>query len=122
MRLIAICLMPGLGLGLAACDMGHLGNPLIWPVAVVGSGVENAHYGARRKQVSRHVAAHHAAMITDIVAGGGPALTIAADLAGISKQRRPELVASLQRDIAKFTPNAAKPRELLVVWLMVHGG
>lgn len=118
MRLIAICLM----LGLAACDMGHLGNPLIWPVAAVGNGVENARYGARRKQVLRHVTAQHGAIITDIAAGGGPALTIAADLAGVSEQHRPELRASLQHDIAKFTPNTAETRELLVVWLMVHGG
>lgn len=118
MRLIAICLM----LGLAACDMGHLGNPLAWPAVAVGSGVENARYGARRKQVTRHVNAQYAAVIADIAAGGGPALTIAADLADVSEQRRPELRASLQRDIAKFTPNTAETRELLVIWLMVHGG
>lgn len=109
-------------LGLAACDMGHLGNPILWPVTTVGNGSENARYGGRRKQVGRHIDAHYSEIMFEIKAGSGPALTTAADLARVPMQKRPELVQNLQRDIKKFTPNTPENRELLVVWLMVHGG
>jgi len=38
-------------LPLAACDAGHLGNPLLLPVTGIATGFENATYNARRKQV-----------------------------------------------------------------------
>lgn len=117
MRLIAL----GFMLGLAACDMGHLGNPLGWPGSAVGNGIENASYAARRKHVTTHVAAHYSGIITDIKIGGGPALTQAADLAGVAATNRPELLRSLQNDHAKFTPDTPEARERLVIWLMVHG-
>ena len=40
---------------LAACDAGHLGNPLTLPVRAVASGIEKAHYDARRDKVSGYL-------------------------------------------------------------------
>lgn len=121
MRLIAPSLMLSLVLGLAACDMGHLGNPAAWPVAAVGGGIENVGYAARRKRVADHVATQHAALLTDIGTGGGPTLSLGADLAGVPAARRPELRRTLKNDLTKFSPDTPAARERLVIWLMVHG-
>ena len=117
MRLIGF----GMILALAACDMGHLGNPVMWPGMAVGSGLENASYNARRRQVQDHLAQNYVAVLTDIRSGGGPALTLGADLARVPPGTRPELIRSLKRDIAKFTPDTPAARERLLVWFMVHG-
>jgi hypothetical protein len=111
----------GLVLALGGCDMGHLGNPVMWPGMVVGGGIENASYNARRKRVSGHIMAHQAEILADIRAGGGPALTTGADLARVPDAVRPEMIRIMQSDIAKFTPDTAQAREQLVVWFMVHG-
>jgi len=117
MRPIGLILVLALG----GCDMGHLGNPVMWPGMAVGSVIENASYNARRKQVSKHVAAHYSDILADIRAGGGPALTLGADLARIPAAARPALIRTMQSDIAKFTPDSKQTRERLVVWFMVHG-
>lgn len=111
----------GLVLALAGCDMGHLGNPVMWPGMVVGSGIENATYGARRKKVETHVATNQGEILTDIRSDGGPALTTGMDLARVPSADRPKLLRVLKEDIAKFTPGTPQAREQLVVWLMVHG-
>ena len=43
---------------LAACDTGHLGNPLTLPVRAVVNGVENAGYQAQRDRVSAYLTDH----------------------------------------------------------------
>ncbi|HHI70900.1 MAG TPA: hypothetical protein ENJ91_07840 [Rhodobacteraceae bacterium] len=106
---------------LAGCDMGHLGNPLLWPVGAVSTTVENASYGAKRKKVENYVAAHQFEMISDIAVGGGPAISKGMDLAGIPQARRPEFLPILKEDIAMFRPNTPEAREKLVIALMVHG-
>ena len=111
----------GLVLALGGCDMGHLGNPVMWPGMVVGGGIENASYNARRAQVANHVDAHQGAILGDIRAGGGPALTTAADLARVPVAVRPEMTRIMQSDITKFTPDTLPAREQLVIWFMVHG-
>lgn len=117
MRLTGLALVLVLG----ACDMGHLGNPVIWPGLVVGSSLENATYNARRTRVSSHIAAHYSDILTDIRAGGGPTLTVGADLARVPPRKRPEMTRIMQDDIAKFTPDTPAARERLLVWFMVHG-
>ena len=114
-----------LTLGLAGCDMGHLGNPLMWPVEAVGNGLDNATYNARRTQVEKHVALNQATILTDIRSGTngnyGTALKTAMDLARVPEVSRPQLLDILKTDIAKFTPNTPQAREQLVVWFMVNG-
>ena len=111
----------GVILVLGACDMGHLGNPVMWPGMAVGSGLENASYNARRRQIQDHVALHYSEVLADIRSGGGPALTLGADLAHVPPKAHPELIRVLKTDIAKFTPDTPDARERLVVWFMVHG-
>jgi len=108
-------------LALSGCDMGHLGNPAMWPGMAVGSSVENATYNARRKKVAAHVTAHQQDILDDIRAGGGSNLNTGMDLARVPTQTRPELLRTLKADINKFSPDTPQARENLVVWLMVHG-
>lgn len=116
MRLMTIALIFGLG----ACDMGHLGNPVMWPSMAVGNGLQNASYNARRRQVQDHVTQHYVAILNDIRNGNGAALTMGADLARVPAKNRPALIHALKTDIAKFTPDTPAARERLVVWFMVH--
>ena len=106
---------------LGACDMGHLGNPVMWPGMVVGGGLENASYNARRGKVKAHVNAHHSDILADIQRGGGPALSTGADLARVPKAARAEMLRMLKQDYAKFSPDTDQAREMLIIWLMVHG-
>ncbi len=43
---------------LAACDAGHLGNPLTLPIRGAASAIENASYDARRGRVKAYLSAH----------------------------------------------------------------
>lgn len=117
MRLIGLVLL----FGLAACDMGHLGSPVMWPSMAVSNGLENASYNARRQRVQAHLAQRYTEVLTDIRSGGGPALTLAAELAQVPPQTRPELTRTLNADLAKFSPDTPAARERLLVWFMVHG-
>ena len=110
-----------LPLALAACDMGHLGNPLLLPIGAVTTAVGNAGYEARRNKLSDYVNAHHNDILADIQAGNGPALTHALDLAKVHPSARADLLARLQKDFAMYRDNTAEARENLVVTLMVHG-
>ena len=111
-----------MALALGGCDMGHLGNPLMWPGMAVGNAVENTAYNARRMKVSDHVNAHQFEILTDIGVGGGPALGKAFDLARIRKTNRPQVLRDLQKEIAMYRPNTDEAREQLVIALMVNGG
>ncbi len=111
-----------MALVLGGCDMGHLGNPLMWPGMAVGNAVENTTYNARRKKVSDHVNAHQFEILTDIGVGGGPALGKAFDLARVPEENRAQVLRNFQKDIAMYRPNTAKAREQLVIALMVNGG
>jgi hypothetical protein len=111
----------GFVLTLSACDMAHLGNPVMWPAMVVGNAAQNASYNARRTRVEAHVNAHHGDILNEIENGGGPALSQGMNLARVPKQTRPEVLRILKKDIAKFSPDTDQAREMLVVWLMMHG-
>ena len=105
---------------LPACtpEASHIPNPVLLPGQAASTAVSNATYGARRARVSRHVAAHHPALMAEIAAGSGPHLTQAMDLARVKAADRPALIRRLQQDRALY---AADP-EALIVALMVHGG
>jgi len=108
-------------LTLGGCDMGHLGNPVMWPRMAVGNAVENTTYNTRRKKVSNHVNAHQLEILADIGVGGGASLTKAFDLARVSETNRPSVLRRMQSDIAMYRPNTAQAREHLVIALMVNG-
>lgn len=112
-------LMILLVVGTTGCGTGpsHLPNPVLLPGQAVTTGFENAAYNARRNRVSTHVEAHHALIMSDVVAGTGPQLTKAMDLARVAPARRPALTQVMQEDMALYR----RDPEALVVALMVHG-
>ena len=110
---------------LASCnskDASHI--PPIWeiPGAVIGGGIENAVYGAKRKRVEAHVSANFDAIIADMRSGSGPALARAFELAGVTEAKHDELIADIlgNPDIYLEGP-PAQNIENLVVAFMVHG-
>lgn len=104
-------------LGACGTEANHLGNPLLWPVTLPVSAVEEAVYGARRAEVSDYVADQYPALLADIRASGGPTLATAFDLARVPPETRAVVTARMAGDIALYE---ADP-EALVVALMVSG-
>ncbi|MBU2982407.1 hypothetical protein KO498_11365 [Lentibacter algarum] len=102
---------------LASCDAGHLGNPLLLPVSGLTTGIENASYNTRRKKVSDYVLMHHAALMQEALASGGPHLTEAYALARVAPARHAVLTKRIATDQALYRQDA----EALTVALMVHG-
>ena len=47
---------------LAACDAGHLGNPLTLPIRGAASAIENASYDARRGRVKAYLSANQSSL------------------------------------------------------------
>jgi hypothetical protein len=89
---------------LSACsnEASHLGNPLLLPINAIATVGQNAAYNQRRAQVEVFVKSNFDALIRDIMAGGGPVLTEAMDIAGIRAGDRPARVIQLQSDIALY--------------------
>jgi len=108
-------------LALSGCDMGHLGNPLMWPGMAVGNAVDNAGYNARRKRVSDHVNTHQLEILTDIGVGGGASLTKAFDLARVHETNRPAVLRTMKNEMSMYRPNTAEAREQLVIVFMING-
>ena len=104
----------------AACstEANHLGNPLLWPVYAMSTGLENAAYNARRGEVELHVKTNHGALLTEIGAGGGPLIEVAMDLAGVPEADRHARLTQLRADLPLYTESP----EALIVALMVYGG
>ena len=96
-------------LPLAACDGGHLGNPLTLPVRGVVSGLENASYAARRDTVSTYLA-HHRTHLNDPGIQSG-----LWDIAPIPPKRR----AKVLREIAALMDSPDWVEQATVI-VMVH--
>ena len=104
---------------LAACsgEANHLGNPLLWPVYAVSTGLENAVYNERRGQVEVIVKSNYPGILSEIEAGGGPVLTEAMDTALIPVADRPARLIQMKADLPLYRESP----EALVVALMVYG-
>jgi len=85
-----------LALPLAACDFGHLGNPLLLPVRAAGAGLENASYNAQRRKVGTYLAANRAGIL--VGNGPGPAWAGLTEIA----RTRPENEAKMLRDFLRI--------------------
>ena len=96
-------------LPLAACDAGHLGNPLTLPVSGVVAGIENASYDARRGRVSAYLAQHRTHLNDPGIQSG------LWDIAPVPPATRPKVLS----EIAALTdpPNWV---EQAIVIVMVH--
>jgi len=105
-------------LSLAACSSGanHLGNPLLWPVNAVTTGIENSIYDAQRNEVEDYVALNHSELLANIEDGGGPVLRDAFELVQIPPSERGDVIEVMQEDIGILTDNP----DHLVVTLMVN--
>jgi len=107
-----------LALGGCSGEANHLGNPLLWPFSAIGAAFGNASYDARRGEVELFVKTNHPTLLSDIAAGGGPAVTRAMDLALIPPEDRPTRITQLRADL----PLHSDSPEALVTALMVYGG
>lgn len=111
-------------LGLFGCsnEPSHLPSPLELPGAVVGTLVENATYGARRKRVKAYVSENYAVLREQAKMGQGAVLERALSLAGVTGDQRAKAKQELQVEYARYFPGSANPDvEPVVVVLMVHG-
>ncbi|MBT0956762.1 hypothetical protein IV417_05155 [Alphaproteobacteria bacterium KMM 3653] len=103
--------------GCAGGEASHLPHPLALPGQAISAGVSNAAYGARRRAVASHVAAHHGAILAELEGPGiRPQLSRAMDLARVAQARRPALAAELRSDMPLYAS-----QEPMVVTLMVYG-
>ncbi|MEM1078309.1 MAG: hypothetical protein AAGI09_07250 [Pseudomonadota bacterium] len=111
---VLLCLV---ALGACGTEANHLGNPLLWPVTLPVSAVEEAVYSARRAEVSGFVAEAYPTLLDEIRAAGGPTLSEAFDVAKVPAAARTEVTARFIQDVALFE----RDQEALVVALMVSG-
>ncbi len=88
-------------LPLAACDFGHIGNPLLLPVRAVGAGLDNAAYNAERRKVRGYLAANRDGLL--VGNSPGPAWNGLKEIA----RTRPDREAQMLRDFVdiKSLPN-----------------
>lgn len=100
--------------GLAACDMGHVGNPLFWPVYAAQSGIENASYDARRARVKSYLQANRAALLAELAAPGA-AFDALWRIARTPPRARGQVIADLRR------LGADDWLEEATISVMVHG-
>lgn len=106
-------------LAAAGCtgEANHLGNPLLWPVQIASTALENAVYQERRAGVEVYVKTHYEVLLAEIAAGQGPHLEAAMDLSGVPQADRPTRRLQMQADIGIYRESP----EALVVALMVYG-
>ena len=82
-------------LALAACDTGHLPNPLTLPYHAVASGVENATYQARRDRVSAYLRDNRTAVFAN--GAPGPAWDGLKTLARTKPENEAQMIRDFQR-------------------------
>jgi hypothetical protein len=107
----------GVVAGCSSNAPSHLPNPLLLPVYGTSSALDNASYNLRRGKVERFVAAHHAALLSEIAGAPGPYLGQAYTLARIPETERGVVTARLASDLVHYETS----QEALIVALMVHG-
>lgn len=111
--------LPLLLLLLAACASGESnGLPVLFPGFEIGRAATDPAYAQRRGAVELFVKTNHVALLTEIAAGGGPALARAFDLAGVPAADRPARIIQLEGDRGLYEANPGA----LISALMVYGG
>ena len=91
MKYIAILFPATVAVLISACSgnsASHLPSPIELPGAIIGSVIENATYGAKRRRVESYVAQNYLAIRNDARRGGGKALDGAINVAGIKGAKR----------------------------------
>ncbi len=101
---------PLLLLLLAACSPAAL--PGLRSTILPSTAQDNARRGA----VELAVKGNFQAILTDIRAGGGPALTAAFDAAGVPASDRPARLIQLQGDIPVYNSNPGALVTSMLLW------
>ncbi|SDE08869.1 hypothetical protein [Limimaricola pyoseonensis] len=99
-----------LALLLAGCAPGAL--PGLRPTLMPASAADQARRGA----VELAVKGDFAALLGDIEAGGGPALTRAFDAAGVPGTDRPARLLQMQGDLGLYQTNPGALTTALLLW------
>jgi hypothetical protein len=114
MRWLMVLAVPGV---LAGCAQGWTPSALMMPGLEIGAASSDPAYAARRGAVELAVKGSWPAIVDEIAAGGGPALTAAMDAAGVPAGDRPTRILQMQQEAASYAANPGA----LVSALMVYG-
>lgn len=107
-----------IGILLGGCDMGHLGNPLMWPA----NAVENSVYSARRNKVKTYISTNYSALILELKTASGPIFLETARLAGVPQTQVTKLYSDSRSDLKRLTLDIEQNIEKLTVTYMVYRG
>lgn len=107
----------GLALALSGCASGWSPSAVMMPGLEVGAAAQDPDYTARRGRTELAIKGAWPAILAEITAGGGPALTAAFDAAGVPATDRPTRILQLQQESAIYAANPGA----LVSALMVYG-
>lgn len=101
---------------IAGCSSGvtHLPSPLELPGAIMGSAIENAAYGAKRKKVEAYVARNYLGIREDVNNGGGRYLEGALDSANVKKNKRDSARAMIIQSKKQTFYNAGLVSDALI--------
>lgn len=102
---------------LSGCTGGWSPSAVMMPGLEIGPATQDPGYTARRGQTELAVKGAWPAILAEITAGGGPALTTAMDAAGVPAEDRPTRIIQLQQESAIYAANPGA----LVSALMVYG-
>jgi len=105
MKSISLFSFPIIILSISACSgnsASHLPSPLELPGAIIGSVVENATYGAKRRRVESYVDKNYLAIRDDVRQGGGKILDGAINVAGIKGAKRDRAKNDLISNQARY--------------------
>jgi|GEM_PF-746009 hypothetical protein len=110
-RLIsALTLLAALG-QLAACDTsGGVQNPFTGVTSAINAS------DTQRGAIELAVKSEFPAILAQVNAGGGPALSAAFDAAGVPFEDRPARIIQLQRDMGLYAANPGALTSALLVW------
>jgi hypothetical protein len=114
MRTLTLCLIL---LGCTNPNANHIGTPLLLPVGVLTTGIQNAGYNARRSRVKSYIIANREQLLADVIVGKGPTLTNLMQIAKTPQGKQAALLTELRRGQTQYF---AKDPEPLVVAIMVH--
>lgn len=103
-------------------DGSHLPRPWEVPGAVIGGGIENSLYKARRQRVKAHIAANFDAIMAEMPDGNGPALERAFELAKVRTDKRPQITSEVLTHSEIYLAGTRPEQiEKLTLAFMVHG-
>lgn len=103
-------------------DGSHLPRPWEIPGAVIGGGIGNSLYKAKRRRVKSHITANFDAIMAQMPVGSGPQLERGFELAKIKAEKRPQLTREVLAHPEIYLEGTREEQvEKLTIAFMVHG-